>query len=411
MPTHDVFLSYASLDKTVADAVCHGLEAEGVRCWIAPRDVMPGMDWQQSLLDAIGSARAAVLIFTHNANDSPHVRKEITAAFEAGAVVVPFRLEAVEPQGSLRYHLSGVHWLDAVTPPLEANVKSLATTLKRLVEAPAAGGAASAGPAQTAPGAPANIQPPRSDSSDSAPTIPATTATRPVTPVASAKPPAWAFVAAGVGLIVVLGLAVAMFGGGGSPPSPAAPQDPGAKPQPAAAGDPVATGGVVGPPPPPIAPDTPERAEALLILRTPIEGQQTYAGELATPPGSTPLNAGAAATVSSHQLANALSNQAAEVTLIDAAGCDGHPSIPTARCLTPGQDAAAALRNAGVDPAAPVVFFCHGPSCAWSHTMATAAAAAGWRNVFWYRGGLAAWSEAGGPTEASAPLLGSPQAP
>ncbi len=32
---HDVFLSYSSKDKAVADAVCHALESDGVRVWMA----------------------------------------------------------------------------------------------------------------------------------------------------------------------------------------------------------------------------------------------------------------------------------------------------------------------------------------------------------------------------------------
>lgn len=41
---HDVFISYASSDKPVADAVCAALEQRGIRCWIAPRDILPGLD-------------------------------------------------------------------------------------------------------------------------------------------------------------------------------------------------------------------------------------------------------------------------------------------------------------------------------------------------------------------------------
>src|SRR5260221_3065962 len=37
-----VFLSYASHDTEIANTVCQFLEARGVRCWIAPRDVAPG---------------------------------------------------------------------------------------------------------------------------------------------------------------------------------------------------------------------------------------------------------------------------------------------------------------------------------------------------------------------------------
>lgn len=38
----DIFISYSSQDKPTADAACAVLEAAGIRCWIAPRDIMPG---------------------------------------------------------------------------------------------------------------------------------------------------------------------------------------------------------------------------------------------------------------------------------------------------------------------------------------------------------------------------------
>ena len=44
---HQVFISYAYKDKPVADAVCAVLESEAIRCWIAPRDVLPGADYTQ----------------------------------------------------------------------------------------------------------------------------------------------------------------------------------------------------------------------------------------------------------------------------------------------------------------------------------------------------------------------------
>ena len=129
---HDVFLSYSYQDKAAADAVCHSLEAKGVRCWIAPRDVIPGEDWQQSILDAIASTRAVILLFTAHTNQSDNVKKEVSAAFDANAMVIPFRIEDVSPQGSLKYHLIGVHWLDAFAPPLEEHVGHLAKIIQGL---------------------------------------------------------------------------------------------------------------------------------------------------------------------------------------------------------------------------------------------------------------------------------------
>ncbi|WP_179468215.1 TIR domain-containing protein [Mycolicibacterium vinylchloridicum] len=38
---HDVFISHSSLDEPAADAVCAELEARGIRCWTAPRDIRP----------------------------------------------------------------------------------------------------------------------------------------------------------------------------------------------------------------------------------------------------------------------------------------------------------------------------------------------------------------------------------
>ena len=40
--THKAFISYASAETSVANAVCHAFERAGVKCWIAPRDVTPG---------------------------------------------------------------------------------------------------------------------------------------------------------------------------------------------------------------------------------------------------------------------------------------------------------------------------------------------------------------------------------
>jgi hypothetical protein len=38
---HSGFLSYASADAGTANSVCAFLEAHGVECWMAPRDVKP----------------------------------------------------------------------------------------------------------------------------------------------------------------------------------------------------------------------------------------------------------------------------------------------------------------------------------------------------------------------------------
>ena len=50
-------------DKAAADAACATLEQAGIRCWISPRDIVPGMDWSESIINAIERAKLMVLIF------------------------------------------------------------------------------------------------------------------------------------------------------------------------------------------------------------------------------------------------------------------------------------------------------------------------------------------------------------
>ena len=132
---HDVFISYSSKDKTIADAVCARLEARAIRCWIAPRDVQPGSPYGEEIIDAIHNCRAMVLVLSSNANASPHIPKEIERAVSHGVPIIPLRVEDVMPAKSLDYFISSVHWLDAITPPLEQHLDSLANTLRILVPA------------------------------------------------------------------------------------------------------------------------------------------------------------------------------------------------------------------------------------------------------------------------------------
>jgi hypothetical protein len=129
----DVFISYASKDKIVADAVCARLEAAGIRCWIAPRDILPGTSYGEAIIDAIHGAKVMVLVFSSSANASGHIPKEVERAVSNGVAILPFRIEDVAPGKSLDYFIGSVHWLDAMTPPMEHHLDSLAATVHKLI--------------------------------------------------------------------------------------------------------------------------------------------------------------------------------------------------------------------------------------------------------------------------------------
>ena len=73
----DVFISHSSIDKEIADKVCETLEARGLKCWIAPRDIMPGSEWAVAISNAISVVRAMVVIYSKNSAQSTQVPKEI----------------------------------------------------------------------------------------------------------------------------------------------------------------------------------------------------------------------------------------------------------------------------------------------------------------------------------------------
>jgi len=119
------FVSYSLPDRECAHAIVAHLESEGVRCWIAPRDISPSSDWAAEIIDAISGAQVMILVFSSSSNQSPQVRREVERAVHKQVSILPFRIEDVVPSKSLEFFLSSQHWLDAFPPPLEPHYRRL----------------------------------------------------------------------------------------------------------------------------------------------------------------------------------------------------------------------------------------------------------------------------------------------
>jgi hypothetical protein len=63
------------------------------------------------------------------------VSREVQQAFDGEKPVVPFRIENVAPEKSLRYYMGSVHWLDALTTPVEQHLEHLAVAVQALLTA------------------------------------------------------------------------------------------------------------------------------------------------------------------------------------------------------------------------------------------------------------------------------------
>ncbi|MEQ1896854.1 MAG: toll/interleukin-1 receptor domain-containing protein [Vicinamibacterales bacterium] len=228
---HDVFVSYATSDKAIADAVCSQLESiHRIRCWIAPRDVTPGANWAECIIDALDQSKIMVLIFSSNANASMQIEREVERAVHKGINIIPLRIENTTPTKTLEYFISAPHWLDAMSVPLELHIDKLATAVKSLL---AKSSAATPQPLAELVAKVTAVEP---AAELNVPATPVPVVPDPVVEGKAAEPAAsrkW-LVAAAAALIV--GAAIIYGARSGSEPSPTAEGDsqPAATPEPAA---------------------------------------------------------------------------------------------------------------------------------------------------------------------------------
>lgn len=110
---HDVFISYSTKNKEAAQAICHVLEQNEIRCWMAPRNIPPGSDYGDVIEDAIKSCKSVVVLFSETAAQSQYVKSEINIAFEEQKTIIPFRLDETPLKGQNRLILNKTHWIDA----------------------------------------------------------------------------------------------------------------------------------------------------------------------------------------------------------------------------------------------------------------------------------------------------------
>jgi hypothetical protein len=128
------FISHSSQDREVADAIVGAIEAAGITCWIAPRDVPAAAPYAGAIVQAIRQCRVFVLVLTADAVESHQVLREVQQASEGGVPILEFRFQGVVPKDDLDYYLSPNHRLEW-TIPVEAHVPELVEAARKLVVA------------------------------------------------------------------------------------------------------------------------------------------------------------------------------------------------------------------------------------------------------------------------------------
>ena len=125
----DVFVSHASKDRDVAEEMVEHLENKGIKCWVAPRDVTPGLNYGAEIIKGIERSKCLILILSEDANKSTFVMNEVERAVTKGKVIFPVRIADILPCANLELYISSNHWIEAWNGKFNQQMGHLASTI------------------------------------------------------------------------------------------------------------------------------------------------------------------------------------------------------------------------------------------------------------------------------------------
>jgi tetratricopeptide (TPR) repeat protein len=135
---YDVFISYSTKDRIIAEKVQDALKEQGISSWMAPASIAPGSDWMIQITEAIKQSKVIVIVLSSAANQSVHVPREAQLALKYKCDYIPYRIQDIHPEGALEYCLACTHYLDAIQPSStdSQNLKLLCNVVKKAVDNP-----------------------------------------------------------------------------------------------------------------------------------------------------------------------------------------------------------------------------------------------------------------------------------
>jgi len=131
-PASHLFICFSSKDEAVAREVVEFLEENGLKCWISLRDVAPGQNYQEAIVQAIETAQGIVFLFSEHSSRSGEIKKELSIGGSINVPVFPLRLAPIAPSGALRYELAIRQWID-IFPHRNYALGKLAETIKKAI--------------------------------------------------------------------------------------------------------------------------------------------------------------------------------------------------------------------------------------------------------------------------------------
>ncbi len=88
-PEFDVFISYAAGDSAIADELRNDLEKNGLKCFMAEKDIQAATEWQESIRAALVGSKRVLVLLTPRSINRPWVLMETGAAWALGKALIP----------------------------------------------------------------------------------------------------------------------------------------------------------------------------------------------------------------------------------------------------------------------------------------------------------------------------------
>lgn len=142
--TYRLFLSHVSSDGAYVDGVGHFLRDQGIRPFVAPRNIRWSSEWIREVEEALLTSHALVAFLREGFRLSPWTDQEVGYALGRKRKVLPLRFDSVQPHGflnryqaldiaELRAHEVAITIFDALYDDLEEQERLKDTVISRVV--------------------------------------------------------------------------------------------------------------------------------------------------------------------------------------------------------------------------------------------------------------------------------------
>lgn len=128
---YDVYICCSTKDAEIAKDICGYLEANGIRCWIANRDIGIGELWAEKIREAIRNSSVFMILCSAHCYHSSECSNELGLASNLLKPILAIMLDKAEMEAEFLYYLRPQNGIDYTSHDCQPNIlKAVGSILK-----------------------------------------------------------------------------------------------------------------------------------------------------------------------------------------------------------------------------------------------------------------------------------------